>query len=246
VILIVTPLEYEARNLKPVLEIAPGLAKLAVLGAMGRRAGTVAAALLATEKPEAIVSLGFGGALKPYLHEGDIVLAASVTHSDEMNKVSQPVQGGRDLIDRARIALRKADIAYHVGRIITTQAVLSSPSAKAALGAGNDSLAVDMESVWIAEAAHHAGLPFMSVRAILDPISLTVPRMLIHAAEKPIWFQWLLGGVTAVATPWNVSTLMRLKRCSGIADKSLTKFLSAFLSVSQNDALKEPAARWKM
>lgn len=61
--------------------------------------------------------------------------------------------------------------------------MLTSATAKRELAQATGACAVDMESGAVAEAAAHAGLPFLAVRAISDPVEFSPPPVLLHAVR---------------------------------------------------------------
>lgn len=244
--LVVTPLEREAGALAQVLDEQDGSSKasLAVLGVMGRDAAPVVDSLLQKEKPDALVSLGFAGALDGSLKEGDLVLGTKTVFRDHAGNFSTWASSDERLLERAKDALDEMDIRYQVGNVITTWKVMGSPAEKGRLGDTTDGLAVDMESSWIAGVAEKAGVPVLLVRVVLDRTSLNIPSSIMRAASKPAWIQWLWGGLVALFTPWNIRSLIELKRCSDIAEESLARFLRAFLATSQRgtDSAENPMA----
>ena len=68
------------------------------------------------------------------------------------------------------------------GGFACVDAVIGAPAAKAALGRGG-AIAVDMESGPVGRWAEANGVPFISVRAILDSLKCAVP----FDAAAPAW-----------------------------------------------------------
>ena len=232
--LVVTPLEQEARALAQVLDEQAAASKvnLSVLGVMGQGAAPVVESLLEKEKPEGLISLGFAGALNDSLKEGDLVLGANTVFHNRSGDSSNWAFSDARLLERAKDALDEADISHHVGNIVTTPKVVGSPAEKGRLGTTTDGLVVDMESSWIAGVAEKAGVPVLLVRVVLDRTSLKIPGLMMLAASRPAWAQWLWGGLVSLISPWNIPSLMELKRCSNIAEESLASFLRAFLAAN--------------
>jgi nucleoside phosphorylase len=239
--LVVTPLKQEARALAQVLDEQADASKanLSVLGVMGQDAAPVVESLLEKEKPEGFISLGFAGALNNSLKEGDLVLGAKTGFYDRSGDFSNWASSDERLLERAKDALDEAGIGHRVGNIVTTPKVVGSPAEKGSLGATTNGLVVDMESSWIAGVAEKAGIPVLLVRVVLDKISLKIPRMMMFAASKPAWVQWLWGGLVSLVSPWNMPSLMELRRCSNIAEESLASFLRAFLAANLRMAAAE-------
>jgi adenosylhomocysteine nucleosidase len=123
---------------------------------------------ISEEEPRLVVSCGFCGALDARLEVGDLVLAASVRGAGESAVEAPPAA----LLAAARRAL--SGLRFFEGEVLCTTSVAATPSEKRALGAGG-ALAVDMETHALALAASKAGIPWLSVRAVLDPLGAALP-----------------------------------------------------------------------
>jgi len=119
------------------------------------------------EKPRVLVSCGFSGALASGLVEGDLVLASSVR--DESGEC---LPAAASLRKGARTALE--GLRFVEGEIVCATSVAATPAEKRAL-AGAGALAVDMESWAAASAAREAGIPWIALRVILDPLESELP-----------------------------------------------------------------------
>ena len=234
-ILIVTTLGREARGLAHILQDPQSEPRpnLAVLGVTGQNAATRTAALLEGQKPEALISLGFAGALDDTLAEGDLVLGSRTVFRDRERNHSYWASSDDALLQQAKEALDGRDIPHRVGDVITSWKEMGGPSEKGRLGDTTGGLVVDMEGCWIASAAQEKGVPFLLVRAVVDRTSFQVPGLVARLAALPAWAQWLGAGLLSLLTPWNVPSLLRLKRSSAEAATSLARFLEAFLSARQ-------------
>lgn len=229
--LLVTPLEREARGLRKALREgdAASRASVAVLGVMGRNAMPVLESMIAREKPEAVISLGFAGALDESLQAGDMVLGARTAFCNEAGSMGAWYKSEEALLARARESVSKSRQRYVEGDIITTSSVVGDPAEKGRLRSATRGVAVDMESSWIAQVTANAGLPVLLARVVLDAASLRLPKALMMTANSPDWLQWIWGGLVAFFSPWNIPAMMELKRCSGVAEENLATFLKAFL-----------------
>jgi hypothetical protein len=81
-----------------------------------------------------------------------------------------------------------------------------------------------MEDYWIAEAAAEAGVPFLAVRAVLDPARQGLPSYLIQRSARPAQVIH-----RTLIRPWRVPTLLRLAQQMKAAQGSLTRFSLAFI-----------------
>jgi len=117
-----------------------------------------------------LVSFGFAGALDPALRPGDLLLA---------ERVLWP--GGEKLTTDAAWRARFAEVAGGVGcrLIVATLAgsdrAVATCSAKQALRAQTGAAAVDLESHSVGLVACGAGLPFIALRAVVDPAHRALP-----------------------------------------------------------------------
>lgn len=125
---------------------------------MGPRAGEAVRRRLAEGDIQLVVSAGFAGGVRPGFQTGDLVLASEVIHAPS-----------GDLRRPAPSFFSLSDTAF-VGPFVTVEKALSDPKAKAWAGNRFGAIAVDMESAAVAQAADQAGVPWVAVRAILDPM----------------------------------------------------------------------------
>ncbi len=162
-LLVFAPLRIEAAALPKV----PGWT--VVRSGMGPARARIAAARgLAVESP-AVAVVGFCGGVAPELRGGDIVCATELRRESGL---PIPVPGSALLA----AALRRRGLRVHVGPILSIDRIAGPAERRAWID--NGVLAVDMESAWLAEAAH--GRPFAVVRVVLDVAdrSLFHPRTL--------------------------------------------------------------------
>jgi len=123
---------------------------------------------------QAVAVLGFCGALSDELRPGDVVLASEL-RGDGAPLQCRPLQQlGKELV--------QSGLTVREGPIVSVPKMCRG-AARAAL-ANDGSIAVDMESAWLAPAA--AGRPFAAVRAVVD----TPSRELVRFSTVP-------GGIRA-------------------------------------------------
>jgi nucleoside phosphorylase len=125
---------------------------LAVAHGPGRKLAAEAVdAALDRERPDALASVGFCGALDGSLAAGEVLVATRVETGSEAYEAAQPVTGRR----------------FRSGVLISTDRVVASLAEKQRLGAGG-AAAVEMEAAAVAGRARREDLPFYCVRAVLD------------------------------------------------------------------------------
>ncbi|MBV8879172.1 MAG: hypothetical protein JO332_04320, partial [Planctomycetaceae bacterium] len=123
-------------------------------GGIGSRPAAAAALLVAdTFKPEALVSVGFCGALTDDLETADLILGGTTNHGATSS-----------LLDRALAAAPNA----RRGNVVTVPKVVVDKEEKRKLAKETGALIVDMEADAVALAAKARGLGFLAVKAVID------------------------------------------------------------------------------
>jgi 4-hydroxy-3-methylbut-2-en-1-yl diphosphate reductase len=123
---------------------------------MGPERARAAAARAAATPARAVAVLGFGGALSDELEPGSVVLASELRGNGPPLRCLPLPQLVKEL--------NQAGLTVREGPIVSVPK-MSRGAARAAL-AEDGSIAVDMESAWLAPAA--AGRPFAALRAVVD------------------------------------------------------------------------------
>lgn len=120
-------------------------------------------ALIDAHTPPWILSVGFSGALRREMKVGDIVMAQAIvdTHGHELD------------ID-LRMAADPAKGLY-VGKIVTADHIVRTIKEKEALAERTGGLAVDLESLAVAQICRDRKVKFMAVRVISDDMSADLP-----------------------------------------------------------------------
>jgi len=135
----------------------------AVVGA-GNRERTALLAAKAVAGAECVVSFGIAGGLAPHLQPGALLLASEVIG------VARRWTGRPDLAGKLARQIGAAR-----GPVLGAHDILASRHDKARAWHATQALAVDLESVAVAEAAASAGIPFLVLRAIADPAGRDLP-----------------------------------------------------------------------
>jgi hypothetical protein len=119
----------------------------------------------------ALASWGVAAGLEMGLDSGVVVLATAV------RRLAQEVVLPTDAGWRARLRARAQALpAVREGVVVSVEEVLRDAGAKR--GAAAVGTVADMESAAVAEVARACGLPFLAVRAVVDPLEFELP----HAA----------------------------------------------------------------
>ncbi len=140
---------------------------------IGGDAARTAATGLHAGGVHALVSFGIAGALDSSLKPGDLVLPESI-HAEQI----QPVT----LAWRSRLQqLLPSHLKIVGGTLASSPVTLTSEKVKRELATATGACAVDMESGAIADVAANAGIPFIAIRAIIDPVEFSPPIAMLSA-----------------------------------------------------------------
>jgi hypothetical protein len=108
---------------------------------------------------------------------------------------------------------------------LTVDRLVSTREAKMALQRQYHVGTVNMEDYWVAAVARDVGVPFLSVRAVLDPASQNLPTYLLGLAEHQA-----KAVLLTIIMPWRIPTLFRLARQMRLAQRHLAHFAIHFVS----------------
>ena len=216
----------------PAWEFSLGAVRgLVAVSGMGAPAAREAASRLISQfQPHLVVSLGFGGALSPELHPGDLVLGELFYECDPAAIVLDPVAAPappRPLAELRRL-LVAAGLPAFPGSLITTPWIIhkgrqGEPLLRLPLPV------LDLESAVVAELAGAAGLPFLGLRAITDGAAEEIPDFLAPANAEPGTVGWLNALGWLAADPRRLQDLVRLWRRSRLAAGRLAEALQVLL-----------------
>ncbi len=147
------------------------------LSGVGSQRSRIAAESLLEGGARALLSWGSAGGLIPGLGPGSIILPKSIVAANQTNYSIDP-KWHENLWNRlaSRLHLDGGPLAESVQ-------ALACSEAKEALFRRTGAVAVDMESASVASLAREAGVPFLAVRAIADPVGQAIPRVIQSAFD---------------------------------------------------------------
>jgi adenosylhomocysteine nucleosidase len=216
---IVAALATEARALTPPTRgrKTPGSlfdGQLLRVSGIGSAAAADAARALVAAGATALTSWGMAGGLDPALRAGTIFLPSKVVCTDGSGFLTSVAWR-----ERLAAALASQRPVTH-GLLLTSPVAIDAVAGKAAALRDTGALAVDMESVAIAQIAAAHGLPFIAVRVIVDTAHDVLPPAVVAASRSGHLQIWRL--IRAVALrPAELSALVRLARRYRAASRSL-------------------------
>jgi adenosylhomocysteine nucleosidase len=216
---VVAALAAEARALGPAPRRRDGLASLGdqallAVSGMGCAAAARAALRLVEAGASALMSFGLAGGLDPRLSAGIVVMPNEVISGDGARFLTSA--DWRERLSAAVTAQRPVA----GGTLLTSPHVIDSIADKATAYRETGAVAVDMESLAVAEVAAARNLPFIAVRVIVDTAADTLPRAVVAASRAGQIRIWRLIAGLAVA-PAELAGLIRLARRYRAATRSL-------------------------
>ena len=175
--------------------------------------------------PDAILSLGFGGALRDELATGDLVLPQRILAVGE----EAWLESDSHLLDLARQVLDDSKTLPYVAAdtITVSEPVFSAPE-KARLAASTGAWVVNMEDYWLGKVAIKNGIPFLSVRAVLDTAEQELPPFVSGLGDKGAISQAVNLLASGVLRPGNLGRLIDLSKQARVARNNLTAFALSF------------------
>jgi adenosylhomocysteine nucleosidase len=181
------------------------------------RARRATQALIDAHSPKWILSSGFAGALVPTVKIGDIVVANSIvdTHGQTLViDVAFPADPGRGL---------------HIGRILTSDAIVRLVSEKQQLAANLGAIAVDMESLAVAQVCREQGIRCLSIRSISDDLANDLPPEVLSliGPTGTTRFGAALGAI--FRRPESVRDMWNLRQSAHFAAGRLATFLDGIV-----------------
>jgi adenosylhomocysteine nucleosidase len=183
---------------------------MAANGVGARQAAAAADALISVFAADAIISIGFCGALSPKLGHFDIVVGETVISAD-LRYEAQPL---------------KQSPPSQTGIVITTGRVAGTAEEKAGLYA-TGAIAVDMEAAGVAGRAQAWGLPFFCIKTVTDRAGESLANDFNAALRSDGHFDTMKILQSSLRHPWvRVPELFRLQRRSPLAARSLGDFIA--------------------
>ncbi len=178
-------------------------------------------ALILGHRPRWVISAGFAGGLVDNLAQGDILMADQIIGTDDR---------------RLDIDFKFAEDAFastrhlHVGRLLTTDRVIAEPKEKRALGRRYGAMAVDMESLAVAEACRREKIRFLSIRVISDTVEHALPPDIDYLIKKRTAAGRLGAAAGAIfRRPSSVKDMWQLKEDALVASDRLATFVAGIV-----------------
>jgi adenosylhomocysteine nucleosidase len=216
---VVAALAAEARALGPAVKQIGNVGRLSdgtllAVSGMGCTAAGVAAARLIEAGASALMSFGLAGGLDPELAAGSVVFPSEVISRDGA-RFPTSVQW-RERLTAAMPTQRPVA----GGKLLTSVQAIDTVADKAVAFRETGAVAVDMESLAVAQVAAAHRLPFLVARVIVDTAADVLPRAVVAASLGGQVRIWRLIGGLALA-PGELAALIRLASRYRVATRSL-------------------------
>ncbi len=181
-----------------------------------------AATVLAGERPDLLLSAGFGGGVLPGLKVGDVVMAEGVLQwaGSGFERVETAFYG---LVSNDNLALPLR------GEFITSEAILNKQLLLAFLPQGINRPLLEMESAAVARVAAEHGIPFMGVRAVSDPWDEELGFSIDEFCDSAKRIRPLKVLATILRRPRIIPQLIRLGGNSRVAARALGSAMERLL-----------------
>ena len=240
-LIVVASMEQELTGLRRELrEIADATGinsqvEFQVLGVGPERAGAAMAALLGDRlsprsKVDGVLLVGVAGGVDPELETGDLLLAdRHALQNGASQGAGQAIRPDADMLQSAQKAALELSVPIFNGGSLTVDLLVAEPHERESVRTEYQVYSVNMEDYRAAEAAQNAGVPFLSVRVVLDTASQRLPGYLPGLARSRYKV------VTKILLmPWRIPTMLRLKRQLQLCQAVLTNFGVSYLKVTGN------------
>ena len=188
-------------------------------GLGSQAAAKATAALIAGHHPRWILSAGFAGGLQPELKRNDFLLANAVADV-----------AGHELAIDVHLPADTRPAGVHVGKLLTVDRIVRRPAEKQALGERHAAMAVDMESLGVAQVCSQEKVRFMAVRIISDAMQEELPPDVDRLVRKKTHAGRLGAAVGAIVQrPSSLKDMLKLKEDALVATDRLAKFLEGVI-----------------
>ena len=190
-----------------------------------RRAGTAMSEALAKarRRPEGVLMLGVAGAVNPGMQTGDLILADKYALDSEAD-VATDISPDTQMLELAEATAAELRIPVSRASSLTVDHLVVEGAERRELREKYDVGSVNMEDHAVASAAAQAGVPFLSVRVVLDTAEQSIPGFLPGLSRKP---NAMLTEV--MLKPWRIPTLWKLKSQMDLCQAVLTRFGLSYL-----------------
>lgn len=202
--------------------------RLVISGIGGARAMASLQTLLNGFSPRVVVSFGYGGALDPQLHVGDLVWGRQVFHWEEGRGGLTP---GPDLACPPREILERppGEVPWRMGCLVTADRLVEKERVSRQLEPQFAPATLDMETYALSKAMEDLGIPMIGLRAVSDELRLEISPIVSGWTDEALQIRASRITGDLLRHPGRIVFMIRLFRRSRMASRSLTKALRLLL-----------------
>ena len=202
-----------------------------VLGVGPERAGASLTALLENNGSDVdgVLVFGVAGGVNPDLETGDLLLADRYALQDGAAQgAGRAIRPNPEMRQTAQQAALDLSVPIFDGGSLTVDHLVAEPQERKDLLAQYQINSVNMEDYRAAEAAQKAGVPFLSVRVVLDTASQVLPGYLPGLAKSRYKVF-----TNVILQPWRIPTMLRLRGQLRLCQAVLTNFGLSYLRATE-------------
>ena len=221
---ITAALRWETRTARAGQAIAGrGRVRLLTSGVGPQRARDKAEETVEGAAANGVISIGVAGGLTNDLRRPSITLPDQIIRQSD-GAVFEPDE---DLRKQATRLLNNSDIPWHNVTSITTPAILfTKPEKRAAAESGAQ--IVQMEDSEWAEVCAAAGVPFLSVRVVMDALDDDIPTEVVQWRGKPSAMDIAVGAIRRPGLlPELLSLGLQRQSALGVLERAMTLIIPA-------------------
>ena len=172
----------------------------------------------AKRKPEGVLMLGVAGAVDPGMESGEVILADTYA-LDTKEDSAADIPPDPEMLGVAESVASNLRMPVSRASSLTVDHLIVEGKERQGLREKYGAGSVNMEDHAVASAAREFGVPFLSVRTILDTAEQTIPGYLpgLSGGRNAVFSEILLK-------PWRIPTLMKLKSQMDLCQSVLTRF----------------------
>ena len=205
---------------------ALGAPRVCVTGVGGAKAAsTLDSFLEATPGVDGVLVVGFAAGLRKGLHTGDLVVARCLLTVGD----GEAIQCDLGLLHAAKAVLERSGARYETGDTLTVGEALISAEEKLSHGRQTGALAASMEDHRLAGVCARRGVPFLSVRSVLDEASQELPDFVAGLGDKGPLVQMAHVALNLAVRPRCLPAVANLRKQVRRAQDSLDSFAISFL-----------------
>ena len=187
-------------------------------------------------KADLVLALGFCGGLTNDLRPGCLVLTRRFLAQNEdvvFNASSVFFEQGEKI-------MTKGTTPFLVGDSLTVGGIVRSGRQKQVIAKEYGVSIVNMEDYWLAHACAEAGVPFMSVRGVVDTVHDDLPAFVEEFAKADDSGRGLSIALGAIRRPGNILSLLSMAKKASAAKKSLGAFAGSFVPNAISGGIPTP------